>query len=447
MIQDLTPAPTAAARAGAEPVVAVRSRLDSIDLLRGLVIVVMALDHVRDFFSNAPFDPVDLTKTNPAYFLTRLVTHYCAPTFVFLAGTGAFLYGSRGRTRGELAWFLFSRGLWLAFLELSWVRCSWVFNFNFATEGVGVLWAIGGSMVVLSGLVFLPTAAVAAFGVFMIAYHNLFDTFLARDAGALGWLWAILHTGEGFRVFVDGGLHWELLNFNPNVGNLPGFKFFPGYPLVPWIGVMAAGYGLGAMYLLEANRRRPQLLGLGLMLVAGFVFLRYTNLYGDRPIAVALQGIPDEVRAKSGVPEPPGMPWSVKEEWWRTVFSFVNTHKYPPSLLYLLMTLGPAITLLGVFEGLRGPLARFLIVYGRVPLFFYLLHLPLIHGLAAGASYFRHNHAFGPWVFDSPNPGPDGYGLGVVYLVWAGVVLFLFPFCYWFAGVKRRSRSPWLSYL
>jgi uncharacterized membrane protein len=406
-----------------------RERLDSIDLVRGIVMVLMALDHARDFFTNADFDPINMAKTTPAYFFTRFVTHFCAPTFVFLAGTGAFLSGTRGKTRGQLAWFLLTRGLWLAFLEATLVRLDWNFNFKWLEPGVGTLWAIGWSMVALSGLVLLPTAAVAAIGILMIGYHNMLDGVRPEDFGNWDWVWSVLHVNGGSTA----GLTKLVREITPAA--VPDLKLGIGYPLVPWIGVMAAGYGLGALYLLDSSKRRPQLLGLGLTLIAAFVVLRYSNLYGDKAFS------DDKGTPLSG-------PWSVQERGpIYTVCSFLNCTKYPPSLVYLLMTLGPTITALGLFDGMTpGPLGRFLLVFGRVPLFFYLLHLPLTHGLACAWVYYRHGE-FHPWLFDAPFPDKDGVDLWGVYLVWIGVVLFLYPICYWYMGLKRRSRSALLSYL
>lgn len=394
-----------------------RGRLDAIDLLRGLVMVIMALDHVKGNFSNAHFDATDLTQTNPAYFLTRWITHFCAPTFVFLAGTGAFLYGSRGKTRSQLAWFLFSRGLWLVLLELTVIRFAWFLNINYGYSFGQVIWAIGWSMVVMAGLVFLPTSAVTLAGIAMILFHNLFDGVRAADWGRLDWLWRILHTGEQFGLF-------------------QGKVFHPFYPLIPWIGVMAAGYGFGAFTLVEPRRRRREVLGLGLALTLLFMALRFSNLYGDRVID------------RLSYPGHPG-PWSVQDTWWKTMFSFVNCQKYPPSLCFLLMTLGPAITALALFDRQPGPLGRILVTFGRVPLFFYLVHWYVIKGLAILLAYLRYGRA--DWLYGNTDgvtaPSDNGYDLWVVYLIWLGVVALLYPACHWFAGVKKRSRSPLLSYL
>jgi uncharacterized membrane protein len=384
-------------------------RLDSVDLLRGAVMILMALDHVRDFFSDRLFlDPTDLDTTTPAVFLTRWVTHFCAPTFIFLAGTAAFLSGARGKSTPELSRFLFTRGLWLAFLEVTINRALWMFNYDFHHHGAGVFWAIGWSMVVLSALVYLPTWAVTLFGVAVIALHNLLDGLTADQVGLPGWLWVILHS-PGDAPVADG------------------FTFGTGYCLVPWVGVMAAGYGLGPLLRLDRAVRRRRLFLLGAALTLGFVVLRAANVYGDP------------------------RPWEARPTPLWTFLSFLNCTKYPASLLYLLMTLGPAILALAFFDRPPGPLARPVLTFGRVPLFFYLLHIPLIHGAAALCDWLRFGWsplaAAGPWEV-RPEAVPESYGLSLpmVYLVWVGVVLVLYPPCRWFAGVKLRRRDLWLSY-
>ena len=386
------------------------ARLDSIDLLRGVVMILMALDHVRDFFSDRLFlDPADLKTTTPAVFLTRWVTHFCAPTFVFLAGAAAFLSGARGRPGAALSWFLFTRGLWLAFLEVTVNRALWMFNYDLHHHGAGVFWAIGWSMVVLSALVYLPTPAVTLFGVAMVALHNVLDGLTADQVRLPGWLWVILHSpGDA-----------------PVAG---GFTFGTGYCLVPWAGVMAAGYGFGALLRADRAVRRRRLFRLGAALTLCFIILRATNVYGDP------------------------QPWVRQPSALWTSLSFLNCTKYPPSLLYLLMTLGPAILALAFFDRPPGPLARPVVTFGRVPLFFYLLHIPLIHGAAVLCDWLRFGWsplaASGPWeVRREAVPETYGLSLPMVYLVWAGVVLVLYPPCRWFAGVKRRRRGAWLSYL
>jgi len=381
--------------AGANPDPGVRRRLDAVDLLRGIVMIMMALDHVRDHFSNAAVDPTDLAHTTPALFLTRWITHFCAPTFVLLAGASAYLAGRRGRTRRELSRFLLTRGIWLVVLEATVVRVGWSFDPHFGWPALQVIWAIGASMIVLSGLVFLPTPAIAAFGITLIAGHNLVDGIAPERFGAAAWVWSMLH--------------------------VPRFPVV--YPLVPWVGVMAAGYGLGPLLLREAPERGRILVRLGLGLTVAFLIVRLANGYGDPA------------------------PWSTQARAGFTVLSFLDTTKYPPSLLFLLMTLGPAIAALPALERLSGPAARVILVFGRVPLFYYVLHLYLIHALAVLAAYLagRDIAAFMTACFAFPKDW--GFGLPVVYMTWILVVALLYAPCRWFGGVKQRRRDPWLSYL
>lgn len=392
----------------------VRTRLNSVDAVRGIVMVIMALDHVREFFHvyAKTFDPLDPTKTWTGLFFTRWVTHFCAPTFVFLAGTGAFLSTRRGKTKKELSWFLLTRGLWLILLEVTLVRFGWLFNFDYHFVLLQVIWAIGWGMVVLAGLVFLPTRVIGAFGLLMIFLHNTLDVFKAKDFGEWRWLWVVLH---------------EANVTTPR----EGFLFLVAYPLVPWIGVMAAGYAFGEILTLERERRRRILFIVGLTAVALFVVLRWLNIYGD-PLR-----------------------WAVQERGaWYTFLSFLNTQKYPPSLLFLLMTLGPSIIALALFdrEGQPGALLRPFVTFGRVPMFYYLLHVPLMHIVAIVLAYLKYGHF--EWFFlnwlspGQPRLEPEGYGynLWVVYAVWLGVVATLYPLCRWFAGVKARRRDAWLSY-
>jgi uncharacterized membrane protein len=386
--------------------VAPHPRLDSVDLLRGAVMVVMALDHVRAFFSHdaLSFDPTDLTKTNAPLFLTRWVTHFCAPVFFFLAGTGAFLWAARGKTKNELARYLLTRGLWLVFLQLTVVR---YFNLDYHIWFGVVIWALGWSMVALAALIYLPTYIIAAIGVIMIAGHNLLDQIRPESFGVFRWLWVILH-------------HPDRLEPLPNV------FLFIGYPLVPWIGVTAAGYAFGALLRCEHSERRKRLLELGIGLTVAFIVIRALNVYGDPK------------------------PWSVQQSSLYTILSFINCEKYPPSLLFLLMTLGPAMIALALFDRAPGKFARPFVIFGRVPLFYYLVHLPLIHLLAVVFSYARYVPAY--WLFTDPKSGPElssphhGYSLPVVYLVWLGVLLMLFPVCAWFARLKQRRRYAWLTY-
>jgi|SRR5581483_11951314 len=383
----------------ARPIVATRARLDSIDLLRGLVMVIMALDHVRDFFTDIPYDPLDLTQTTPALFLTRWITHFCAPTFVFLAGASAYFVGKR-RDRAALSRFLLTRGAWLVLLEFTVIYWVWTSDLTFH-DGffLQVFWAIGVSMIALSLLVRLPVAAVGAFGIAMIVGHNAFDGVAPQSFGAAAPLWHLLH--------VPG-----------RVG--PGFCL---YPLIPWIGVMAAGYAFGTVYDLPAERRRRVLVMLGGGAIALFVLLRSGNFYGD------------------------AQPWSSQRNGLYSFLSFIDVVKYPPSLLYLCATLGPGMLLLSAFEHARGAIAQIFVTIGRVPLFFYVLHVALAHWLAGILFYVRLGST--QMLTSIPNAPPAGWGFELpgVYGFWLLVVVLLYPLCRWFAGVKARRSDWWLSYL
>jgi uncharacterized membrane protein len=373
--------------------------------------VVMALDHVREMLNDARFQfvPTDLSQTTRAHFLTRWVTHFCAPVFVFLAGTGAFLSGARGKSQSQLTRFLLTRGLWLVVLEFTLVQWGWSFNLHYDQLLGQVIWAIGWSMVLLAGLIWLPTWLIVALGVTVIAGHNLLDAIPPERQAEFGWPWF---------VFCRPG----------PVSQPPDRLFVVGYPILPWLGVMLAGYGFGAVWLLERPRRRRWLIGLGLGLTLSFLALRAINRYGD----------PN--------------PWERQSTGLFTLLSFLNCQKYPPSLLFLLMTLGPSLLLLAWWDRGLGPLGRILVTFGRVPLFYYLLHVPLIHLIAIGLAFVRYGEVgfmFQNFYFVRPDQLPPGYGysLPVVYAVWLSVVALLYPCCYWFAGLKRRYRTAWLSYL
>ncbi len=375
------------------------ARLASIDVLRGLAMVLMALDHVRDFFTDVRFDPLDLSQASAPLFLTRWITHFCAPAFVLLAGVSAYLTGRRC-TRMQLSQFLFTRGLWLVVLEVTLMSLVWTFNVRY-DHGLflQVIWAIGVSMIVLAALVHLPLRAIAVLSVAMICGHNALDAVEPQSLGAWAPLWSLLHVS----------------------GPIP--HAFVAYPLIPWIAVMSLGYCIGAMFELEPQRRAQQLVYLGAASLTVFVLLRTPNVYGD-PSSWTLQGTT-----------------------LRTLLSFVDVQKYPPSLQYLLLTLGVTILLLGACESARGRLSAVLQTFGRVPLFFYVLHIALAH-LAAGVIAFA--MGFGTALLSDDLfaiPQQWGFGLPVVYLAWLLVVATLYPACRWFAAVKRQRTDWWLSYL
>jgi uncharacterized membrane protein len=381
-----------------------RARLESIDVVRGVIMILMALDHTRDFFGIPGQNPTDLANATAALFLTRWITYFCAPVFFLLTGTGAYL-SLRRKSPRELSRFLLTRGIWLIFLEVVVLRCfAYQFNVDFRVTMLLVLWALGWAMIVLATLVRLPASVVTGFGVLLIAGHNLFDS--VRSANPL---WSILHA-PGF-----------VLNTAEHV-------VFVAYPLIPWIGVTAVGFGLGQVYGWEADRRRAFLLRLGVALSLAFLVIRGLNAYGD----------PSR--------------WMRQRTALFTLLSFLSTTKYPPSLLFLLMTLGPALVFLGCVDRGTPRVLRPALVIGKVPLFYYILHFALIHLLAVLTCCVRYGSAH--WMFESPDLAhypfspPPGWGssLPVVYLVWAFVVVAMYPLCRWFAALKARRSEAWLSY-
>lgn len=363
--------------------------MGSVDVLRGAVMIVMALDHVRHFVSGATFDPMDPQSTTLVYFVTRWITHFCAPTFCFFAGVSAF-FASRRRTPNGLSMFLLTRGLWLVVAEFTIIRLGWIFDIGSPIR-LRVIWMLGASMIALAGIVRLPRWAIAALSLIMIAGHNLFDRvdvgpLIGPDGASLhapisAWIWNVLH-----------------VPYNPVL-----------YPLVPWIGVMAAGYAFGPLLLGEPPARDRRLVAIGLGVALGFIALRATNWYGD-PV-----------------------PWTSPH----AAFSFLNLNKYPPSLLFLMMTIGPAILSLPLFDRVAPTrIGRAIAVFGRVPFFFYIVHIYVIHvaalALAIAATGKSQTNAFDLWV---------------VYVGWVAVIAALYPLCRWFADIKARRRDAWLSYL
>ena len=381
------------------------ARLESIDVVRGVIMILMALDHTRDFFGMPGQNPTNLATATASLFLTRWVTNFCAPVFFLLMGAGAYLAGRR-RSPEHLSRFLLTRGLWLIFLEIGLARCFvYQFNVDYRLTMLVVLWALGWALVTLSLLTRLPGFAVTAFGVLLIVGHNLFDGVRWENP-----IWSILHA-PGF------------------VLNTPNHVVFVAYPLIPWIGVAAVGYSLGQVYRWDSARRRSFLLRLGLLLTLAFVVIRGLNAYGD-----------------------PAR-WAPQKTAVFTVLSFLNTTKYPPSLLFLLMTLGPALLLLWAMDRGTPRILRPALTIGKVPLFFFLLHFALIHLLAIAVCFVQHGSAH--WLFESPDlenypfTAPPGWGcsLPLVYLLWAIVVITMYPLCRWYAELKQRRNDAWLSYL
>jgi uncharacterized membrane protein len=392
------------------------SRLVSVDVLRGLVMVIMALDHARDFMSYQRFAPEDMAHTYGALFLTRFITHYCAPVFAFLAGTGAFLSTSRGKSLQELSRFFVTRGLWLLLLELTVVDFAW--GFVPWAHG-GVIWILGWSMVAMALIVRLPMRWITLLGLGMIATHNLLDRINPASFGKFYWLWILLHSP----------------------GRIPitdHFSFSVRYVLIPWVGVMAVGFAFGRLLLW--TDRRKWILTLGISATILFFVLRGMNLYGN-----GIAGLP------FGYPRSAG-PWSVQPTLSLTVISFFNVLKYPPSLDYLLLTLGPSLILLGLLDGAkaRRGLSRILLVYGRVPLFYYVLHLYLLNVMARLAALAFHQPIFRGTVIADFVQRPVGYGHGLpfIYGMWILAVAILYLPCRWFMELRSRHRDwTWLSYL
>lgn len=399
-----------------------KARLDSVDLLRGLVMVIMALDHVRIYFNNSPIDPEDIQHTYMALFLTRWITHYCAPIFFFLAGTGAYLSMARGKTLSQVSKTLWTRGLWLVFLEMTVIGFSWSFKlgFNFG----GVIWALGWSMVIMSLIVRLPLLWIIVFGVGMMTLHHVLDTVSSDSFGQFSWLWIILRGGGVFSI--------------PYINQ----QFFILYALIPAVGVTASGYALGRLLTEPAEQRRKCLLMLGATMTIAFIILRATNLYGHRIVPTPLL---------------PRVHFMIYPDLEHTIISFLLVQKYPFSLQFLLMTLGPALMLLALFDRMDFKakiswLWSKIVIIGRVPMFYYVQHILLIHILAVLVAYLWGQPVDGllgaPLPFARPGP-PNVYGhdLTFVYFITIMVNVILYFSCRWFADVKRRRKDWWLSYL
>jgi len=365
--------------------------------------VLMALDHTRDFVMSGGFNPRDYDQ--PFLFMTRWVTHICAPTFIFLAGTSLFLW-QRSRSREEAARYILIRGLWLVVLEFTLVRLGWTFSLIPGLVLMQVIWVIGISMIILSGLIFLPTWAIAGLSGVLIVGHNMLDAVDPSLFGNFDWLWVILHA--------PGFLH-----------PVEGVRVLALYSVIPWVGVMGLGYVTGGFLVQELTQRRRTWLMLGGAALLGFVVLRAFFAYGDPA------------------------PWVVQEDPLRTILAFIDLEKYPPSLLYLLMTLGLSALLLWLFEGKDGPVTQALGSFGRVPLFFYVVHIFLIHSIALLMA--QQSGVETDWLFQDPffhKPAEYGFGLGVVYMVWVFVVAALYPACIWFGRLKAQHKgSPWTRFV
>ena len=400
-----------------------RRRILAVDLLRGIVMMIMLLDHTRDYVHAGALqnDPTDPATTTVAIFFTRWITHYCAPIFVFLSGVSIYLQLASGKSRSERCRFLWTRGLWLILLEFTVVRFLVVFNLDYSFFGMAqVIWVIGLSMIAMAALIYLPVRAVAAVGLTMVLLHNLLDGIAVPPAVAFAGtpppdlmqsLWLVLHQTGVIPLF--GGAS----------------RVFVAYPLIPWTGVMAAGYAVGSVYSWDADLRRKLLLRLGIRCTALFVIVRLINIYGDPA------------------------PWSIQASTSTTILSFFNVTKYPPSLLFLLMTLGPALVVLALTDGIDGKSIwqRVCIIFGKVPMFYYLLQWLAAHGFAVVLTYLAGKDPGYLFLalFDMAQEAPPGHGfpLWVVYIVWITGLVVLFPLCLYYGRLKNRSRHWLFSYL
>ncbi|MEO5976901.1 MAG: heparan-alpha-glucosaminide N-acetyltransferase domain-containing protein [Chryseolinea sp.] len=383
-------------------------RIESIDLLKGLVMVIMALDHVRDFFHHDAylFNPTDPTHSSLPLFLTRFVTHFCAPTFSLLAGLSAFMAGRR-KTPGELSVFLLTRGVWLILMEVTIVTFGWQFDPYFRMNGFAVIAALGFSMIALAGLIHLPRTGILIFSCVLIFGHNLLDT-----------------------VHIPGNFLWSFFHDAAIFKTSSGFKFYMDYPVIPWLGIMSLGYWFGPFYdkSFDAQKRKSILNIIGISAILLFIIFRATNVYGD-PVA-----------------------FTTFETGSKTIMSFFQVTKYPPSLQYALITMGCGLLFLANTENLRGTAVKFFSTFGRVPFFYFILHVYLIHLLAA---FFAKAAGFGwlllvlpDWIIEVPEIKQYGFDLWVTYIVWIGVILSLYPLCKRFDVYKQKHKAQWwLSYL
>jgi uncharacterized membrane protein len=390
---------------------AVKKRVQSIDILRGIVMIIMALDHVRDYFHNDAFqhDPLDPATTTPVLFFTRFITHFCAPTFVFLAGSSAYLIGLR-KTKTELSSFLMKRGLWLILIEVVVISLAWTFNPLYNTVIFQVIWTIGISMVFLGLAVRLPYGVIFAIGALIVLGHNLLDYPEAARKHDVSFIWDLLHDSR-----------FDQYTF------LPNRILIIAYAFVPWMGIMFMGYCAGKLFAptVDPTKRQKALLIIGTGLIVLFVVLRLLNGYGNP------------------------LPWTTQRNGMATFLSFMNIHKYPPSLMYASITLGPAFIALALLEHLQNRFTEFVKIFGRVPFFYYVLHLYLIHLLTVIAFYiegYSTKDITGqtPFLF---RPLQFGYDLWAVYLIWVVVILALYPLCRWYNKYKGTHTQWWLSYL
>ncbi|GAB2558183.1 DUF1624 domain-containing protein [Spirosoma areae] len=392
-----------------------QTRIESIDMLRGMVMIIMAIDHTRDFFHPAAFsdDPLNLATTTPALFLTRWTTHFCAPIFVFLSGTSIYLQSLR-KAKPELSNFLIKRGLWLIFAEFVIVNLGMTFNPFYSLQIMQIIWAIGVSMVLLGLLIQLPFRLILALGLLLVLGHNLLDSVEAAPNFKPNFWWDLLHH-KGFYPYANGHV------------------LFIHYPFVPWLGLMLLGYCTGTFFAptISPAQRRKILTGIGLSLMLIFVALRFSNVYGDP------------------------FPWSLQKNEVLTVLSFIKVHKYPPSLLYMCMTIGPAFLFLAAIERIKNGFTNIMRTFGRTAFFYYLVHWYVLHSLCL-LTFLVRGHSMSeavsiaaknqvPFLFVVPG---EGFELSGVYLIWAAVILALYPLCRWYDRYKTSHKEQWwLSYV
>lgn len=374
------------------------TRVQSIDILRGIIIVIMALDHVRDFVAITPFAPEDVTQTTPVWFFTRWITHFCAPTFVFLAGMSAFLYAQRV-SKDQLRKFLVTRGLWLICIELTVVTFG--ITFQLSSFILQVIWVIGLSMIILALLTYLPRTVMIIFTGVILVGHNLLDT-----------------------VYIDS-IWWYLFHQQNWFVPLGPTSLTIIYPLIPWPAIMTLGFLLAELFLKEPAKRERQLVLIGSIIIIGFVLLRYINVYGDMHR------------------------WNISDRGMvYTFLDFLNTSKYPPSLLYITMTLGPSILVLSQLEKWKGKVGAFFLTFGRVPFFFYIIHFYLIHVVGVLITGVRYND-WRSLAFYDPKTWPSEYSpsLLLMFTVWIGVIAVMYLLCRWFVEIKKNRTEWWLKYL
>ncbi len=387
-------------------------RIESVDLLRGIIMIIMALDHTRDFFHKDAFtgDPLNAATTTPILFFTRWITHFCAPAFVFLSGLSAWLQSQR-KTKAELGIFLITRGFWLIFIDLTVMSLGLTADISFSILILETLWSIGASMIVLGLVIRLPFNVILALGLLIFFGHNLLDFAEKSRGGSVPIWWSFLHSRT----------------VQPLWGN---HNLFILYPFLPWTGLMILGYCCGKIFTnTTEDQRKKILLATGVTAIVFFVALRAANIYGD-PV-----------------------PWSAQKNAMATFFSFMNVQKYPPSLLFLCATIGPLLIFLALVNNTGSKFSKIISVYGRVPLFYFVVHFYILH-ISSVLLYLERGHSFSEGMKGAPNllvkfliPG-EGYSLGIVYLVWIAIVIVMYPLCKWYDNYKINHKEKWwLSYL